>query len=287
MEANNEMVGPGDQVNNPIIPDNIPDNIPTNQLQFPNNPPFEFENLENMNPLRVAPWASDFNTCNTIENLNATSNFELNQDIQKIIDIHQDMVGLLSDRFTSEINKEKDEEIVKHKQIIQDGMKSIDLLAHQFQEQQKKTLLAEKEFKEVLNETSDEANKIKDFTTFMIQMDSKYNDPEIKLLNKTMVDISDKIRKNSKCEELKKEYQKQNYLMKYYLHHFIKKINGGNLGSTCSLCLQRQVDTFMNPCGHTGCSECIQILKSRGNEYNTNCFMCRKLVTKFQKIYFT
>ncbi len=86
-------------------------------------------------------------------------------------------------------------------------MKSFELIAKEFQEQQKKTLLAEKEFKESLNETSDEANKIKDFTTFMIQLDSKYNDPEIKSLNKTMVDISDKIRKNSKCEELKKEYQ--------------------------------------------------------------------------------
>ena len=122
----------------------------------------------------------------------------------------------------------------------------------------------------------------------MIQMDSKYSDLEISSLNKNMITISEKIRTNSKCEELKKEYQKQSYLMKYYLHHFVKKINGANLGSTCSLCLQRQVDTFMNPCGHTGCSECIQMLKdSGGNEYTTNCFMCRKVVTKFQKIYFT
>lgn len=287
-----DVNGPGDQLMN-----NVSDNIPQNRNQFSNedmnNPGYSFnfenlENLENITPLRVAPWASDFNTCQTIENLNATSNFELNQDIQQIIDIHQDMVGLLSDRFTSDAEEEKDKEIVEHKKIIDEGMKSIELLANKFQEQQKKTLLAEQEFKEVLNETSDEANKIKDFTTFMIQMDSKYSDLEISSLNKNMITISEKIRKNSKCEELKKEYQKQTYLMKYYLHHFVKKINGANLGSTCSLCLQRQVDTFMNPCGHTGCSECIQMLKeSGGNEYTTNCFMCRKVVTKFQKIYFT
>ena len=304
MEGNNETVnmgsgnmdqevnGPGDQLMN-----NGSDNIPQNRNQFSNedmnNPGYSFnfensDNFENMTPLQVAPWISDFNTCNTIENLNTTSNFELNQDIQKIIDIHQDMVGLLSDRFTVELDKEKEEELVEHKKIIENGMKSIELLSDRFQEQQKKTLLAEKKFKEVLSETSDDANKIKDFTTFMIQMDSKYKDPEIKSLNKTMIDISDKIKKNSKCEELKQDYQKQTYLMKYYLHHFIKKLNGANLGSTCSLCLQRQVDTFMNPCGHTGCSECIQMLKeSGGNEYTTNCFMCRKVVIKFQKIYFT
>ena len=59
----------------------------------------------------------------------------------------------------------------------------------------------------------------------MFQMDSKYKDPEIKSLNKTMIDISDKIRKNSKCEELKNEYQKQNNFMKYYLHHFIYSLS--------------------------------------------------------------
>ena len=76
------------------------------------------------------------------------------------------------------------------------------------------------------------------------------------------------------------------YILKYYLHHFIKKMNHGNIGSTCSLCLQKPVDTFLNPCGHTGCKECIETLKKREGEYNTNCFLCRQRVNSFHKIYF-
>lgn len=294
MESNNDEtmnnMGPGDQE---IIINN-PDPIP-NYDRFPdidvNSPIINYENISNVNEslnhIQVSPWGSDFNSCHTIENLNMTSNFELNKDIQEIIDIHQDMVLLLSERFITDLDKEKDEDLLKHKKTIEEGMDSFKLLTKEFQAQQNKTLLAEKEFKLMLEETSKDTDKIKDFTTFMIQLNSKYDDPEIDSLNKTMVKISEKIKNNSKCKELKEEYQKQNYLMKYYLHHFIKGINGGNLGSTCNLCLQRQVDTFMDPCGHTGCSDCILKLKNNGSEYNTNCFICRRHVNRFQKLFFT
>ena len=289
MEINNVTIGPGDQenLNNNNNLDNL-DTIPQYNSEFPDNmnSTLTLDNLENMNPLRVAPWSSDFNTCHTIENLNATFQIELNRDIQNMINIHQDMVQLLNDRFTTEINEE-DEEIIEHKKRIEGGMKSFELLTKDFQAQQKKTLLAEEEFKKALEETSKDTEKIKEFTAFMIQLDSKYDDPEIKNLNQSMIDISEKIKKNSRCEELKKEYHKQIYVMKYYLHHFIKKINSGNLGSTCSLCLTRCVDTFMDPCGHTACSACIEELKGRGSEYNINCFLCRKVVNKFHKLYFT
>ena len=76
------------------------------------------------------------------------------------------------------------------------------------------------------------------------------------------------------------------YILKYYLHHFIKKINHGNIGSTCSLCLQKPVDTFLNPCGHTGCEDCIKKLQSYGSD-NYNCHICRKPINSFQKIYYS
>ena len=48
----------------------------------------------------------------------------------------------------------------------------------------------------------------------------------------------------------------------------------------------KPVDTFLNPCGHTGCEDCIKKLKEREGEYNTNCFLCRQRVNSFHKIYF-
>ena len=58
------------------------------------------------------------------------------------------------------------------------------------------------------------------------------------------------------------------------------------MGNTCSLCLQRNVDTYMQPCGHTGCSECIKKLKDKMGDYDCNCFICRKRVEKFGVLYF-
>ena len=103
--ANNETMntGPGDQG---INPDNIPQDHGTFSMDN-SAANFTYENLESITPLRVTPWATDFNTCHTIENLDATSNFELNQDIQRIIDIHQDMVSLLTDRFKLKLIKKK------------------------------------------------------------------------------------------------------------------------------------------------------------------------------------
>ena len=63
-------------------------------------------------------------------------------------------------------------------------------------------------------------------------------------------------------------------------------MNQGNIGSTCSLCIQQPVDTFLNPCGHTACSNCIEKLKERENEHNLNCFICRQRVNSFHKLYF-
>jgi len=56
------------------------------------------------------------------------------------------------------------------------------------------------------------------------------------------------------------------------------------MGSTCSLCLQKQVDTFLEPCGHTGCGECIDKYIKRDS--NNNCFICRQTIFKRHKLYF-
>ena len=209
-ETINNM-GPGDQeiiINNPGHIPNHPDNLSDYGI-FPDID--VSESLRSISHTQVNPWGGDFNSCHTIENLNMTSNFELNKDIQGIIDIHRDMVQLLNERFITDLDKEKDEDLLKHTKIIEEGMNSFKLLTKEFQAQQTKTLLAEKEFKLMLEETSKDTDKIKDFTAFMVQLNSKYDDPEIDSLNKTMVKISKKIKDNSKCKELKDEYQKQNY----------------------------------------------------------------------------
>lgn len=49
---------------------------------------------------------------------------------------------------------------------------------------------------------------------------------------------------------------------------------------TCPICIDRQVDRFLMPCGHTVCNECLC-------ELHENCPCCRKHISGSGDLYFT
>ena len=48
---------------------------------------------------------------------------------------------------------------------------------------------------------------------------------------------------------------------------------------TCSICMERLVDTFLDPCGHLACEQCL------GRTRSPSCPMCRTNVTGFKKMF--
>lgn len=48
---------------------------------------------------------------------------------------------------------------------------------------------------------------------------------------------------------------------------------------TCSICMERLVDTFLDPCGHLACEQCLGRTRSAG------CPMCRTTVAGFKKMF--
>lgn len=48
---------------------------------------------------------------------------------------------------------------------------------------------------------------------------------------------------------------------------------------TCSICMERMVDTFLDPCGHLACEPCL------GRTRSMSCPMCRTTVQGFKKMY--
>jgi hypothetical protein len=57
----------------------------------------------------------------------------------------------------------------------------------------------------------------------------------------------------------------------------------------CIICIDRPVDTFMMPCGHTGCSECIKkhLYDRRYSTQNRNCYICKSNVTSIRQLYYS
>jgi len=48
---------------------------------------------------------------------------------------------------------------------------------------------------------------------------------------------------------------------------------------TCSICMERMVDTFLDPCGHLSCETCL------GRARTMACPMCRTTIQAFKKMY--
>lgn len=52
----------------------------------------------------------------------------------------------------------------------------------------------------------------------------------------------------------------------------------------CPICMTNDVDTFLEPCGHTICKECISNKFCNSNKF---CYMCRTPIRNTKKIYFS
>ena len=266
--------------------DNIPftndihDNISNGEeLQYINDSNF----INDSNNFCQVSWNNSLIPCQKIENLNNIQTLDCN--IKEIINIYNDLI--LLDTFEIPKGYEDDKEVNEISEKLDKFSKSFHEIREDLLKQKDKTLLLQAEFKKNDEKLQSDIQKISDFKEFAFSINTKYKDLDTNKLNETILELSTQI-KNNHNNEIKEKYMKENHILNLYLYKFIKEINGCNNGSTCSLCLQNKVDTFMEPCGHTGCSECIEKLKERsGGEFNCNCFLCRKSVMKFHKLYFT
>jgi hypothetical protein len=65
------------------------------------------------------------------------------------------------------------------------------------------------------------------------------------------------------------------------LKYKINTISGSIIPSTtCQICLENQVEYFIDPCGHTICKSCKTLC-----ETNTLCHYCRTIKTRYKRLY--
>ncbi len=212
---------------------------------------------------------------------------EQHESIQNTMDIKQELLQSMEipvniDTLTSSISGE----LTKHRELIKKSTDVIKETMKSFQEQQDKVLSLEKKYKDNIEQTSRDIEIIETFTHFIMKTREKYIDVDIKSLEEKIVETCQEIRDKNRCEELKQTYQKELFIFNEYIQKFIKLINNGNMGTTCSLCLQKTVDTYLDPCGHTGCQDCINKLKQYDTD-NYNCHICRKEINSFRPLFFS
>ena len=233
-------------------------------------------------------WTEDNNhilsSDSIIENL---GNVVQDKNVGELLDIKTELLESLEDTFKTEI--EQDSNLKKEVEEINSNISMIESIMSKIKTQQGKVLDIEILYKKSIDETKDDLEKINTFHQFLKDIIDKFpgdENEEINHIKGDIVKLGDKIKQNNECSVIKKEYQKELYLLNEY-QRLLKKINNGNVGNTCSLCLQKSVSKYFNPCGHTACDGCIkQLYDKSGSPYNVNCFICRKRINSNHPIYF-
>lgn len=121
---------------------------------------------------------------------------------------------------------------------------------------------------------------------FINKLDESLKQDEIckEILNK-INELTNKIEKNSTFEQAKKIYSEKRFELNKYFD-IIKSLNNLNVSNTCPLCLTNKIELYIEPCGHCCCKTCKdRLLQYEGSCRDANCFICRKRINNFNKIY--
>jgi len=149
-----------------------------------------------------------------------------------------------------------------------------------FNEYKKSMDEAEKNMKLAIESNKKDIQIIETFIQFLERI-SNQTDKDIEPIQSQIKSVCEDIKNNNKMKESKDVYVKEK--IKFHKHlNIIKLINQMNVGSTCSICLQDNVDSYFNPCGHTACSSCIR----KSIEHERPCPLCRKQVISIHKLFF-
>ena len=212
--------------------------------------------------------------------------------MNELTDLKNELYSYLQGNLASD-DKYDTEAFKETKKEIDASLGTVASMMGKFQAQQVKVQALEDSYHLALQVNETSISKVTDFIDFLHVLDVKHDDVGKDTLTdivKSIKRLGDAIKGSSKIKAAQHEYETELYTLKYYLQHFIKPLNGGNVGSTCSLCLQKPVDTFLDPCGHTGCSGCIEKAHDNSNSnsnYTPSCFICRTKITRSRKIYFS
>ena len=209
-----------------------------------------------------------------------------NESISFVVDIKKELLQSIQQEEFDESLYNEEEDIKKHKDFLKENKSILEKGMNEFTKEQDKLLELEMKYKESIKKTSSDIEIIETFINFIANTNSKYPHVDFKDIETNIQNVCKEIKEKNESIQLKQDYMKQLFITNLYTQTLIKNANLMNVGYTCSLCFQAPVTTYINPCGHTGCEDCIKKLQSYGTG-NYNCYICRKPVNSFHKIYFS
>jgi len=188
---------------------------------------------------------------------------EINEDIKK-----------KGNHRTQEQEQEHD-----HTSIIN----SIDNVRIKITKVHREYLSTESRLVKAFNQNKEFNNKVSDFSDFL----EGYNDKEynIEELNTQLLDLINKNNDDNNLRKLISDFvEKRDEFTK--LLRATRVIQELQTTPCCPMCLTAPLDSFVNPCGHTGCKDClIRSIQNNNSNMNLNCPICRKSISCINPMY--
>lgn len=145
---------------------------------------------------------------------------------------------------------------------------------------------SENHYHDEISKVQKNISKLTDFADFLGVLSEKHDHLDVLEVVGGIQKMTKILSETTEIQRLKEKYETEEKILQYYIENFVKPLNGGNLGSTCSICMTRAVDHYFNPCGHTICGECyLQSINMNGS-HNDTCCLCRSPIVNCRKLFF-
>tara|TARA_B100001094_G_C18110059_1_gene760626 strand:- start:253 stop:978 length:726 start_codon:yes stop_codon:yes gene_type:complete len=205
--------------------------------------------------------------------------FSIKETILEIINGNEEITFSEEDYKNTDIDKliQQVQELKPQFDTLQDELSDID-----------------KKYKQEIKEIQKKTSTIDSMMTFIKQISySNIDEKDLQEIVDKMKSISEGIIKNETITKLREEYIQKRKELHPHLH-FIRQLNQWNVANMCPICFKEKVSHYLNPCGHTGCKECLE--KNRRETVTNNfmpqsdlifeCAFCRSQITSIKPLFF-
>ncbi len=207
-----------------------------------------------------------------------------NSDIQAVswlplITMKEELINHIKDTSTNDIQLDETEQ-----SFLDNVSNTMIEFMKKFKTQLTRMNDAEQKMKEAMNTNNKNIDKLSTFIQFLETLHSYDKCSENKeTIEKELLAMSTSIKNDDQLKQIKETYMLEYKRFHKYVN-MLKLFNQMNVGTTCSICLEENVDSYFNPCGHTACAKCCE--KTLKMTYNDDaCPLCRKPIQTVKKLY--
>lgn len=212
-----------------------------------------------------------------------------NPHTQELIEMKETILDIINNQSEITISEEdlKNEE-------IEGIIEKVQGLTPNFQKLQNELSEIDKQYKDEVNAIKKKISTIDSMISFIRQISySNIDESDLKEMIEKMKVISQKILTNQTLTTLRESYiKKQKELQPHF--SLIKYLNQWNVANMCPICFKGKVTHFLNPCGHTGCKDCLE--RNRRETLTNNqlpqsdstfeCAFCRTQISSIKPLFF-